>query len=151
MHDLRIEMLDPIKLPLVSRLYKAHYPSGKAKKNEATIVGYQNNQLVCVVRFRPIEQYQLLTGMLVIPEQRAHGFGHQLLNYCQQTVCNSRTFCFAYPHLEEFYQQHGFITLREEQLPNGLSQLFTRYISSGKALIPMHYRIPKTTSPNDVI
>ncbi|ANU37706.1 hypothetical protein VSVS05_02628 [Vibrio scophthalmi] len=32
MNELRIETLDPIKLPLVSRLYKAYYPSGKAKK-----------------------------------------------------------------------------------------------------------------------
>ncbi|WP_162047377.1 GNAT family N-acetyltransferase [Vibrio taketomensis] len=140
MDDLRIETLEPIKLPLVSRLYKAHYPSGKAKKNEQTIVGYNNDQLVCVVRFRPIEQYQLLTGMLVIPEQRGQARGHHLLAYCQQCICNSNTYCFAYPHLEHFYQQHGFVSLLADQLPNSLNQLFTRYTASGKCLIPMHYQ-----------
>ena len=140
MRELRIETLDPVKLPLVSRLYKAHYPSGKAKSNELTIVGYIDNQLCCVVRFRPIEQYQLLTGMLVIPEQRGLGLGHQLLVHCQSSVCNSNTYCFAYPHLEAFYQQHGFVTVVPEQLPNSLNQLFTRYTGSGKCLIPMHYQ-----------
>lgn len=139
MHELRIETLEPIKLPLISRLYKAHYPSGKAKKNELTIVGYIENQLSCVVRFRPIEQFQLLTGMLVIPEQRGLGLGHQLLVHCQDSVCSSNTYCFAYPHLEAFYQQHGFVTCLPEQLPNSLNQLFSRYTGSGKCLIPMHY------------
>ncbi|TDA74788.1 GNAT family N-acetyltransferase, partial [Halomonas marinisediminis] len=48
--------------------------------------------------------------------------------------------CFAYPHLEAFYQQHSFVTVVPEQLPNSLNQLFTRYTGSGKCLIPMHYR-----------
>ncbi|OLQ89960.1 GNAT family N-acetyltransferase [Vibrio ponticus] len=139
MRQLRIETLDPIKLPLVARLYKAHYPSGKAKSNELTIAGYLEHQLACVVRFRPIEQYHLLTGMLVVPELRELGLGHQLLNHCQTEVCNTNTYCFAYPHLENFYQQHGFATISADTLPNSLNQLFTRYTGSGKALIPMHY------------
>lgn len=140
MNELRIETLDPIKLPLVSRLYKAHYPSGKAKKNEQTIVAYHQQQLIGVVRFRPIEQYQLLTGMLVIPEQRGKNFGHALLLHCQQSICNDATYCFAYPHLEDFYQQHGFATVEQSILPACLKQLFERYTGSGKALIPMHYQ-----------
>lgn len=140
MNELRIETLDPIKLPLVSRLYKAYYPSGKAKKNEQTIVAYLEQQLVGVVRFRPIEQYQLLTGMLVIPEQRGKSLGHDLLLHCQQSICNNNTYCFAYPHLESFYQQHGFSTIEPSVLPASLKQLFERYTGSGKALIPMHYQ-----------
>ena len=52
MSSLHIEVLDPIKLALVSRLYKAYYPSGKAKKDELIIVGYSDNQLTSVVRFQ---------------------------------------------------------------------------------------------------
>ena len=140
MNALRIETLDPIKLPLVSRLYKAYYPSGKAKKNETTIVAYAGLQLIGVVRFRPIEQFQLLTGMLVTPELRGKQIGHQLLLHCQQTICNSNTYCFAYPHLEAFYQQHGFASVEPSQLPGSLNQLFNRYTGSGKCLIAMHYQ-----------
>ncbi|WP_070970474.1 GNAT family N-acetyltransferase [Vibrio sonorensis] len=139
MHELRIETLDPIKMPLVTRLYKSHYPSGKAKSNEKTIVAYNNNTLIGVVRFRPIEQYQLLTGMLVVPEHRGKGVGHELMKHCRHQVLDTDVYCFAYQHLESFYSQHGFTTIEAEALPNNLNQLFNRYTRSGKCLIPMHF------------
>ncbi|RJX72364.1 N-acetyltransferase [Vibrio sinensis] len=139
MNQLTIEVLDPIKLPLVTRLYKAHYPSGKAKSNELTIVGYIEQSLSAVVRFRPIEEFRLLTGMLVIPQYREQGVGHQLMNYCQQHTLTSKDYCFAYSHLELFYQQHGFTTIPASTLPNSLKLLYNRYSHSGKRLTPMHY------------
>lgn len=136
MNQVKIEVLDPVKMPLVSRLYKAYYPSGKAKKDELTVAAYQNNTLVAVVRFRSIEKYRLMTGMLVVPECRAQGIGHQLMEYCQQNVLGEGDYCFAYEHLESFYSQHGFVTLESEILPNSLNVLFERY-SSSKSLVPM--------------
>lgn len=140
MSKLTFQTLEPIKLPLVTRIYKAHYPSAKAKKNEVTIVGYENNMIVAVVRFRPLEQLQLLTGMLVVPTHRGTGVGHQLMNHCRNTILNERTYCFAYAHLETFYQQHGFHTIDSEVLPHHLKQLFNRCINGGKSLIPMHFQ-----------
>ncbi len=138
---MQIETLDPIKLPLISRLYKAHYPSGKAKKDELTIVGTIEQQIVSLVRFRNIEQFRLLTGMLVIPEHRGSGLGHQLMGYCAQHVLSERDFCFAYAHLETFYVQHNFETIDASQLPNSLKGLFERY-SLKKQLVAMKYVNP---------
>ncbi|EGA66714.1 GNAT family N-acetyltransferase [Vibrio brasiliensis] len=138
MSSLHIEVLDPIKLPLVARLYKAYYPSGKAKKDELIIAGYSDNQLTSVVRFRSIEQYRLLTGMLVAPEHREKGLGHQLMTYCEEQVLTNQDFCFAYQHLESFYGQHGFQLVEPQQLPNSLKNLFERY-SQTKKLVPMQY------------
>ncbi|WP_159656101.1 GNAT family N-acetyltransferase [Vibrio atypicus] len=140
MSVLTIETLDPIKLPLVARLYKQYYPSGKAKKDELTIVGYEQANMVAVVRFRNIEEYRLLTGMLVVPEQREKGFGHQLMAHCREQILTANDYCFAYQHLESFYTQHGFITQQEQQLPNSLKQLFQRYSNSGKKLVAMQYQ-----------
>ena len=134
-----IEVLEPIKLPLVTRLYKQYYPSGRAKKDELTIVGYLDQQLAAVVRFRHIERYRLLTGMLVVPEKRARGLGHQMMVYCEDNVLTEQDYCFAYQHLEPFYAQHGFSPLEEVELPNELRQLFIRYSNSGKKLVAMHY------------
>ncbi|WP_081305546.1 N-acetyltransferase [Vibrio coralliilyticus] len=138
---MQIETLDPIKLPLVSRLYKAHYPAGKAKKDELIIVGSIDQQIVSLVRFRNIEQYRLLTGMLVIPEHRGSCFGHQLMGYCAQHVLLEHDFCFAYAHLETFYAQHNFKTIDASQLPNSLKGLFERY-SLKKQLVAMKYVKP---------
>ncbi|OAM98917.1 acyltransferase [Vibrio europaeus] len=141
MSPMQIETLDPIKLPLISRLYKAHYPSGKAKKDELTIVGAIDQQIVSLVRFRNIEQYRLLTGMLVLPEHRGIGLGHKLMGYCAQNVLSEHDFCFAYAHLETFYAQHNFKTIDASQLPNSLKGLFERY-SLKKQLVAMKYVKP---------
>lgn len=138
MSPLHIEVLDPIKLPLVARLYKSYYPSGKAKKDELILVGYIEQQITSVVRFRHIEEYRLLTGMLVVPDLREKGLGHQLMTHCEQLVLTQHDFCFAYQHLESFYAQHGFQTVEPQQLPNSLKNLFERY-SQTKRLIPMKY------------
>ncbi|MDN2480025.1 GNAT family N-acetyltransferase [Vibrio agarivorans] len=137
---LDIEPLDPIKLPLVTRLYKQYYPS-KPKRDELIIVGYVKKQLCAVVRFRTIEGYRLLTGMLIAPEQQGKGLGHQLLNYCQSEVLTEKDYCFAYAHLEAFYAQHGFETVATDELPGALKGLYLRYTGSGKKLVAMRWEV----------
>ena len=135
---MRIEQLDPIKLPLITRLYKAHYPSAKPKKEEVTIVGYVGSDIACVTRLRSIENDRLLTGMLVIPSYRGSGLAHQLMSYCKDSVFTKGDFCFAYAHLEKFYAQHNFKTIEPRQLPKHLQVIFERY-SRSKKLVAMAY------------
>ena len=65
--------------------------------------------------------------MLVVPEHREKGLGHQLMTYCEEQVLTNQDFCFAYQHLESFYGQHGFQLVEPQQLPNSLKNLFERY------------------------
>jgi N-acetylglutamate synthase-like GNAT family acetyltransferase len=139
MVNLEFEKLDTLKLPLVQRFYKSHYPATKPKKNELVIVARRSGDICAVVRFRPIEQFQLLTGMVVNEQYRRQGIGHQLLNYCQQDMISNQVYCFAFTWLASFYQQHDFRTIDIEQLPNSLYILFQRYQNSGKSLVPMKY------------
>lgn len=136
--DIRIDILDPIRFPIVSRIYKSHYPSGKVKSDELTIVGTIEHNIVSVVRYRSIEQFRLLTGLLVLPDYRRRGLGHQLMAYCAGQLLKEGDFCFAYNHLEVFYQQHGFVTIEPQQLPPALKLLFERYTQK-KQLIAMKY------------
>jgi N-acetylglutamate synthase-like GNAT family acetyltransferase len=142
MVNLQFEDLDSIKLPLLQRFYKHHYPSAKPKKNERVIVARHQAHLCAAVRFRPIDRYQLLTGMTVDESLREQGIGHQLLTYCELNVLDEQVFCFSFPWLETFYQQHNFQTLAVNTLPNSLKVLFQRYENSGKKLIPMQYTKP---------
>ncbi|MBD1567447.1 GNAT family N-acetyltransferase [Vibrio sp. S12_S33] len=139
MTQLNFEVLPPIKLPLIKRIYKDHYPSTKAKKDELCIVGTLDGTICAVVRFRNIEQYRLLTGMLVVPELRGQGVGSQLLDHCESHVLTSQDYCFAYRHLKSFYAAHGFRPLSPNETPQNLKQLLERYLRSGKDLIPMRY------------
>lgn len=70
MKNLSIAQLDPIKLPLLKKLYKLHYPSTKIKAEEVIYVAELEGKIVGVTRFRQIEDWQLLTGMMVVTEER---------------------------------------------------------------------------------
>jgi hypothetical protein len=61
MNNVIITQLDPIKVPLVKRFYKEHYPTGKANKSELIYSIELNGELCGVVRFRTIEDRRLLT------------------------------------------------------------------------------------------
>ncbi|MBD0788903.1 GNAT family N-acetyltransferase [Vibrio sp. Y2-5] len=139
MPELKFEHLDPIKLPLLKRFYKQHYPSTKPKSDELLIVAYRELSMVAVVRFRSIAEYRLLTGMAVDETKRGEGIGSQLLNYCLDEILADKDFCFSYAHLQNFYEQASFKKIDVEELPNELRTLFVRYSQSGKNLIPMQF------------
>ncbi|MBD1574656.1 GNAT family N-acetyltransferase [Vibrio sp. S17_S38] len=134
------QSLPLIKFPLLKPIYKAYYPIAKVKNNESIIVGYHDKSIIAIVRFRPIERYQLLTGMLVLPEYQHKGIGQQLLAYCESAILTSDHYCFAYQHLENFYHNNGFHVVQSVDLPAPLRFLFQRYISSGKKLVAMQYK-----------
>ncbi|WP_194091508.1 GNAT family N-acetyltransferase [Vibrio hibernica] len=134
------QSLPLIKFPLLKPIYKAYYPIAKVKNNENIIVGYYDKSIIAVVRFRPIEHYRLLTGMLVLPEYQRKGVGQQLLTHCENAILTSDHYCFAYQHLENFYHNNGFHVVQSDDLPAPLKFLFLRYISSGKKLVAMRYK-----------
>ncbi|MDW6091155.1 GNAT family N-acetyltransferase [Vibrio rhizosphaerae] len=143
MDHLSFEMLDPLKLPLVQRFYKQHYPTAKPKRHESIYTASLANQFCAVVRFRNIgASFQLLTGMTVAKERRSQGIGHQLLSFCEDHVLNHNVFCFAYRHLESFYQSHHFVVQAPQALPGEINTLYQRYHHQGRDIIPMRYCPP---------
>ncbi|MGY2574869.1 GNAT family N-acetyltransferase [Vibrio sp. C8] len=139
MPELKFEHLDPIKLPLLKRFYKQHYPSTKPKSDEILIVAYSELSMIAVVRFRSVTGYRLLTGMAVDESKRGKGIGSELLSFCEKEILADNDFCFSYAHLQHFYEQASFKKIEVEELPNELRTLFGRYSQSGKNLIPMQF------------
>jgi N-acetylglutamate synthase-like GNAT family acetyltransferase len=139
MTDIHFERLEPIKLPLVQRFYKNHYPQSKANRSEMVIVGYNHGIICAAVRLKCIEKHRLLTGMAVDSSMRSRGVGTSLLNYCQQTILTNNVYCFALNSLENFYQKNRFMVINPDQLPNSLKMLYQSYTRNGKALTPMQF------------
>ncbi|MGR5070435.1 GNAT family N-acetyltransferase [Vibrio alfacsensis] len=132
-------MLNPIKLPLIKRLYKAHYPAGRAKRDELIVTASVDSNILALLRMKSVDTSRLLTGMLVIPEARGTGVGKALLSYCEENIFRHGDYCFAFQHLENYYSQYGFKTISGNTLPNSLKIAFSRYVDSGKDLIPMQF------------
>ncbi|MEC6799322.1 GNAT family N-acetyltransferase [Photobacterium sp. S4TG1] len=141
MSQVHYQPLKIIRLPIVNKLYKDFYPAGKAKRDEILWVGESPLGIVCCVRFKPIGELQLLTGMLVKPEFRGQKIATHLLQHVTPQIKQKPCYCFAFIELEALYQHAGFITLSPQQLPHDLQQRFERYCNSGKKLIPMQYKV----------
>ncbi len=139
MTNIRFHPLEPLRFPLINRLYKAHYPAGKAKKDEVIWIGENNTGIQCCVRFKQFDSYQLLTGMFVLPTMRGQGLGLALADACVPQFKTKTCFCFAFSHLENFYHQAHFKTIEDNELPEPLQSRIKRYRQSGKNLIAMQY------------
>ena len=140
MNNVIITQLDPVKVPLVKRFYKEHYPTGKANKSELIYSLLLDDELCGVVRFRTIEDSRLLTGMAISKQHRGKPLGSQLMKYCAKHTVTENDYCFAYANLTGFYGRHQFVQIDPKQLPNALRVLYERYSNSGKDLIPMQYQ-----------
>jgi len=140
MSKLRFHLLEPLRFPLINRFYKSYYPAGKAKKNEVIWVGEDNSSIICCVRFKQFDHYQLLTGMLVHPERRGAGIARLLLTACNQQLNVTPCYCFAFRQLEQLYHDANFAVIPENELPEVLASLLQRYRQSGKDLIAMRHQ-----------
>ncbi|PSU45526.1 GNAT family N-acetyltransferase [Photobacterium frigidiphilum] len=139
MTKLRFHHLEPLRFPLVNRLYKSYYPAGKAKKDEIIWVGDNEKGIICVVRFKQFENIQLLTGMLVHPEFREQGIAKDLLVATKTQINYKPCYCFAFRELIPLYSNANFHLVDKTELPEILSNRLIRYISSGKDLVAMRY------------
>lgn len=136
----------------VFQFYKRFMPYAriKQKENIAILVkaadcdvicasDIDTEQIIAAIRFRPIGQFDLLIGMLVHPEHRGKGIGHEILNRINGRFVAQRTYLFALPELVGFYQQHGFS--ENIKAPNDINQLYKKYTLQGKVIVLMGYQI----------
>lgn len=136
----RCAPLLPVRFPLVKRLYQSIYPAGKPKKDEI-IWTIENNMSLCgAIRFRQQDDYQLLTGLVIIPSLRKKKLAHTLINACRSQIETTPCFCFSFRYLVPFYQQHHFVVIDVNELPPSLMTKFHRYCLSGKDLVPLQWR-----------
>ena len=97
-----------------------------------------NTETIAAIRLRPIGRYTLVTGMLVHPNYRGQGLGHQLMHAIMNELIDEHTFLFALPHLVSCYQQHGFNLLQTP--PNDIFQLLNKHQSDNKPLCLMGFK-----------
>ena len=132
------QWLKPIENPLVRPFYQAHLPYSRPNKADCIAVLRHQQAIVACARLRPIGEFTLLTGMLVDPQYRGQGLGHQLLQQMHSHFKPGYTFAFALPALENFYLQHGFSLV--STAPNDIQQRYVAYQQQGKELRLLGYR-----------
>ncbi|MFT5789566.1 MAG: putative GNAT family N-acyltransferase [Shewanella sp.] len=126
----------------VKKFYRQYMPYARLSQKESVCVLTQTDpsaesvgKIIAGARIRPVGQLNILTGMLVHPDFRGQGIGHQLMQQLESTLCDGNTYIFALAHLEGFYAQHGFSVVGSA--PNDIAQLFLKYQRDGDELVLM--------------
>lgn len=94
------------------------------------VLGFKNNQLVAYTRlFQPGAYYkQASIGRVIVKEnQRAFGYGHELLRFSIETIKDSfsttKIKIGAQTYLKNFYESHGFQQIGEGYLEDGIPHI----------------------------
>ncbi|KZM38802.1 MAG: GNAT family N-acetyltransferase [Marinomonas sp.] len=139
------KLIDKLHFPLAKKFYQAHYPSGKANKADPIWALTEGYQIRVCLRLKQFEDCQLLTAMVTHPNFRKQGLGKSLLTALisdsTRPLLTKPCYCFAFTHLEGFYQKAGFTSITVEELPIALKSRYLAYTQSGKALIPMKFAL----------
>ncbi|WP_144210861.1 GNAT family N-acetyltransferase [Shewanella donghaensis] len=103
---------------------------------------HPENNIIAVVRIKPIGQYQLVTGLVVASEYRGGGLAHRLLAFIAEKLKCEQCFVFALPHLTQLYKEHGFNEVK--LATNDIQQLYLKHHSPQKPLVLMQLQSRKT-------
>lgn len=149
---MQLTWLAPDERIEVKKFYRQYMPYARLQQKESLCVLTQTDpsiarfgaitspkiacsKIIASARIRPIGDLAILTGMLVHPDFRGQGVGHQLMRELESVLCDGKTYIFALVHLEGFYAQHGFTVI--DDAPNDITQLFLKYQGSDKELVLM--------------
>ncbi|WP_299801701.1 GNAT family N-acetyltransferase [uncultured Shewanella sp.] len=149
---MQLTWLAPDERIEVKKFYRQYMPYARLLQKESVCVLTQTDStsandveiassavtcstIVASARIRPIGQLAILTGMLVHPDFRGQGVGHQLMDELSSVINNGKTYIFALAHLEGFYSQHGFGVIADA--PNDIAQLFLKYQGDSERLVLM--------------
>lgn len=125
---------------------------GKDKKGHHLLLLNNQNEVIACTRLLPrgVSYPEISIGRVVVdPDQRGQGLAHELMrlaiSQCRELFGTGSIRISAQKHLAGFYAQHGFRTITEEYLEDGIPHVGMRYDpesaagrDSGKQII-VHY------------
>jgi len=120
---------------LLKRFYKQSKYSPKVDRSDEMLVGRLNGDIVAAVRLQPKSDGVFLRAMVVSPELRGQGVGTELLEYCIAHLGSRYCYCFALRHLQQFYENKGFIASDVDLAPESISSAYRRLRSAARDVV----------------
>ncbi len=138
---------------LVDRFYRAQGYKVKTGADELVFVVYSaigsplSTEMIAAVRLVPQSSGHLwLRNLLVAKDQRGQGVATLLMQHILPLIHPRGCYCFALPHLEQFYGQLGF-KVQPDHCPDDIRQKYQQYRTRGRDWLLMGY-IGENTCPN---
>lgn len=133
--------LTPERLALADRFYRNQGYKVKCAPTERVfaLIGAAGDWLSAVRLVPQSSGHYWLRNLLVAPEFRNRGLASQLLSETRRVIFPKGCYCFALPHLTDFYVRSGF-ELAPAHCPADIRAVYERYRSRGRDWVLMGYQ-----------
>lgn len=127
----------PRDLPSVAQFYRDVGYGSEISEDDSLLVAEDATGLVAAVRLCEEFGVVVLRGMHVAPDLQRAGVGTQLLAAAAKAIGGRACFCVPYSHLQRFYAQIGFRTLKDAEAPGFLRARAEGYRANGYEVVVM--------------
>ncbi len=122
------EAVSQERLPLVDRFYASCKYRVKCGRSDRVYTLSYQGQIIAAARLLPQNSGELLLRKLcVAPELRRQGIAGYFMRALIAASAPLACYCFALPHLRDFYLALDFKLLTPEQVPSETAALAQRY------------------------
>jgi N-acetylglutamate synthase-like GNAT family acetyltransferase len=149
--DLSVELVDELRLPLVNRFYSLCRYRIKCGRLDKVYSVFFGGEIIAAARFLLQKSgHFLLRNLCVAPAVRNRGVATYLLNRAlhdlRLTAASSNCYCFALPHLKNFYLSLDFRVFSPDeitfnQLPQDIAEMHSRNCARNRDWILMGFVI----------
>lgn len=137
---------------LVDRFYRSQGYKVKIAASESVYAAYTTTsegvpvEMVAALRLVPqTSGHFWLRNLLVAKDQRGQGVATLLMQHLLPQIHPQGCYCYALPHLEQFYLRLGF-SLNPKHCPADIQQKYEQYRARGRDWLLMGY-ITETACP----
>lgn len=134
------ELISELRLPLVDRFYSRCNYRVKCGRLERVYSLSAGGQIIAAARL--ISQgagHYLLRNLCVESGLRNQGVASYLLRATFASLGEADCYCYALPHLQNFYLSLQFKHFIPEQVPADISEMYIRHCSRKRGWILMGY------------
>jgi N-acetylglutamate synthase-like GNAT family acetyltransferase len=134
------ELTSELRLPLVDRFYSSCSYRVKCGRLDRVYSLSLDGKIVAAVRL--IAQgasHYLLRNLCVTTQLRNQGIARYLLRATLASLGNANCYCYALPHLQNFYLSLQFKYFTQEQVPAEISEMYIRHCTRKRGWILMGY------------
>jgi len=138
------QRVDSVRLPLVNRFYTNCNYNVKCGRQDHVFSLSHNGEIIAAARLISHPQgHFLLRNLCVYPEVRNQGVATCMLKQILAALAGQYTplhcYCYALPHLLNFYLTLGFKQLIVEQVPSDIAETHLRNCARKRGWILMGY------------
>jgi len=95
--------------------------------------------IIAALRLCPLGNSWLLRSMCVDQPFQRHGVGRQMLKLLKAELATTNCYCFAWSHLQDFYQQAGFSLIDIDQASDEIANRFKQYADNNRDIQLMQF------------